>query len=199
MTLPWRGDPQVLARCLVPLPLPPTPSPPPFRSRLFRLHHLLSYPYQELYRDGTSSHSGIVVSLHPLFERVTVSFFFGYYFLFFFFFSFFLCHDVVFLLCLFRPVFIYHRAPRCSVCFFTIHTAFFRDGLVTRLHRSPLFASYGTLFAFLPFSPPPWRRRVARFIRDSLHRNPRFLMVCSHRPRMSLFEKGTRRRRRRYR
>lgn len=48
-------------------------------------------------------------------------------------------------------------------------------------------------------SPPPWRRRVARFIRDCLHRNPRFLMVCSHRPRMSLFEKGTRRRRRRYR
>lgn len=54
----------MLARCLVPLPLPPTPSP--LSWLLFRLHHLLSYPYQACTsprRNLSSSHSGIVVSL----------------------------------------------------------------------------------------------------------------------------------------
>ena len=50
-----------------------------------------------------------------------------------------------------------------------------------------------------PSSPPFSSSGSPFYPRASLHRNPRFSIVCSHRPRMSLFEKGTRRRRRRYR
>lgn len=190
----------MLARCLVPLPLPPTPSPPAFRTLLFRLHHLLSYPYPRLYFAATqplrivvsaSSSLFIIPSQHAralrsssfsspaTFSSSSAS----------------SAPDVLPSSRLFPPLFTPIPPGACAeprlLCFFTVRAAFFRHGLVTRLHRSPLFASYGTLFAFLPSSPPSTLARLPRFVLRrslslsfSLHRNPRFLVASPRRPGM---------------
>lgn len=57
------------------------------------------------------------------------------------------------------PVFTDPRRLRGWLCSSTVRAAFFRDEFVTRMHRSPLFASHSIPFAFLPSSSLPLLRR----------------------------------------
>lgn len=175
MTLPWRGDPQVLARCLVPLPLPPTPSP--LSWRLFRLHHLLSRtPTKCLYFTATEPLLRVVVSsslfIPPSPREESVC----------------MCVLLPFLRpSLFLPspllplpdnqrspsfsplssgFYLSPRAPITRLCFFAVSTAFFFRETASSLGCTVHRYSYGTLFAFLPFFS------LFRFLALSLHANP---------------------------
>lgn len=152
----------MLARCLVPLPLPPTPSP--LSWRLFRLHHLLSRtPTKCLYFTATEPLLRVVVSSSlfippsPLWKRVrgricmcvcvcvcSSSFSSAITFSSFSSSSSARQPTLAFLLASFVRFLLIPESTDHSSLFLHGEHSFLlpRDGLVTRLHRSPLFVRH---------------------------------------------------------